>query len=277
MELQLRTDLRTLPAAIEFNFEDLKRELELSLERYTGLVFTEEQLPEAKSDRAALNKLAEALESERKRVKKIYLEPYNAFESKIKEILVLVKAPADSIDSQIKEFERQKKDEKREQIKELFIKAFDDSALKATLESVWNEKWLNVTYSIAAVEKDLDGYKDKIEGDLKALSGIGGEYRAFVLAEYWRTLDLAAALKENARLERIAQESRREADKAAENVEKDDGERKAPAQAVAQQDELETGEVEIIDFRVYLTASQKRALRAFFVENNIKYGFVPKN
>ena len=42
---------------IEYNKEEIEKELKVIEEKYTGLTFTEEQLGEAKEERAKLNKL----------------------------------------------------------------------------------------------------------------------------------------------------------------------------------------------------------------------------
>lgn len=60
------------------------------MEDYNGLVFTEETIADGKKDRADLNKLRGAIDNERKRIKKMCMEPYNKFEKEVKEVLGLV-------------------------------------------------------------------------------------------------------------------------------------------------------------------------------------------
>ena len=76
--------------AIEWNYEELKTELSQKLEDYKGLVYTEEQMKEAKADRAKLNTLATAIDSKRKEIKKQCLQPYEAFEAQIKDLLAVM-------------------------------------------------------------------------------------------------------------------------------------------------------------------------------------------
>ena len=75
--------------------------------------------------KANLNKLIAAIESERKEVKRRCLEPYNDFEAKCKELVMLVKAPVVAIDNQIKEFENIKKQEKYDELKSCFDNYID--------------------------------------------------------------------------------------------------------------------------------------------------------
>ncbi len=53
---------------IQWNNEELRQAIASKMQDYVGLQYTEETIKEAKKDKAALNKLREALESERKRV-----------------------------------------------------------------------------------------------------------------------------------------------------------------------------------------------------------------
>lgn len=65
--------------SITFNFDELKAEIGEALEKYKGLVYTDATIKDAKSDRAALNKFKDALETKRKEIKKRSMIPYEAF------------------------------------------------------------------------------------------------------------------------------------------------------------------------------------------------------
>ena len=55
---------------IDFNSDELKAQLQENLQKYEGLVVTENAIQEAKKTKADLNKFRTAIETERKRVKK---------------------------------------------------------------------------------------------------------------------------------------------------------------------------------------------------------------
>ena len=71
---------------IKWNNEELKAAIAEKMKEYKGLVFTEETISEGKKDRANLNKLRGAIDDERKRVKKLCMEPCNRFEKEVKEV-----------------------------------------------------------------------------------------------------------------------------------------------------------------------------------------------
>ena len=105
---------------IDFNFDEMKFEIETSVEKYKNLVITEDTIKEGKADRAKLNKFREAIESKRKEVKKQWLQPYNDFEAKVKELVALIDEPLMQIDTALKGFEEQRKDEKLKDLREYF-------------------------------------------------------------------------------------------------------------------------------------------------------------
>lgn len=79
MELKIKE--YQLPEAIDFNYQELKQELEEKITVYTNLVYSDDQIKLAKADRANLNKLKKALNDERIRREREYLEPFNTFKN----------------------------------------------------------------------------------------------------------------------------------------------------------------------------------------------------
>ncbi|MBP5298203.1 MAG: DUF1351 domain-containing protein, partial [Lachnospiraceae bacterium] len=118
--MELRVKQITLPEAIEFNFEELKNEITARTSAYVGIVYTDDQIKDAKKDVAMLRKFTKALSDERIRVKKEILKPYDEFETKVKELSGIVETAIADIDKQIKTFDAIKQDEKRLAIEEMF-------------------------------------------------------------------------------------------------------------------------------------------------------------
>lgn len=56
--------------AIDWNFEELKEEITKKSSDYLNLVYSDDQIKDAKQDRANLRKLVTALEDKRKEIKK---------------------------------------------------------------------------------------------------------------------------------------------------------------------------------------------------------------
>ena len=110
--MEFKVNEYQLPDKLTFNYEELKCELQEKVSHYETLVYTDDQIKEAKADRASLNKLKAALNDERIRREKEYMIPFNDFKAKVNEIIGIIDKPISVIDRQVKEYEDKKKAEK---------------------------------------------------------------------------------------------------------------------------------------------------------------------
>ena len=260
------------------------------MEDYRGLVFTENTIKEAKQDRANLNKLKAAFEDERKRVKKLCMEPYNRFEKQLKEVTVLIDEPAKLIDVQIKEVEQMKREEKRKEVQELFKTIGFQNFV--TVEMIWDEKWLNASVPLSKVESQMKDIMYRIGEEVGTINHLQ-EFSFEALEVYKKTLDLTQAIrkgqeladiqkrKEEARITREkAEEERKAAELAEQNAEP--VETAGAAEATATEDtapgapavNTEEENVMYLDFRVWGTKEQLMALRDYMKENHLRFGKV---
>lgn len=85
MELRITNPQENwLTEQILWNNEELKAAIAEKVKDYKTIAYTEDSLKDMKADRADLNKLKKAFEDERKRIKKICMEPYTKFEQQVK-------------------------------------------------------------------------------------------------------------------------------------------------------------------------------------------------
>lgn len=104
--MELKMHEYQLPEKILFNYEELKRELTEKVSHYETLVYTDDQIKEAKADKAALNKLKKALNDERIRREREYMAPFADFKTKINEIIGIIDKPIAVIDTQVRGLQR---------------------------------------------------------------------------------------------------------------------------------------------------------------------------
>lgn len=88
--MELKVNEVSIPEQITFNYDELKRDLIDKVSTYETLVYTDDQIKQAKADKANLNKLKKALNDERIRREKEYMKPFNDFKSKINEIICII-------------------------------------------------------------------------------------------------------------------------------------------------------------------------------------------
>lgn len=274
---------------IKWNNEELKAAIAEKMKEYNGLVFTEETISEGKKDRANLNKLRGAIDDERKRVKKLCMEPCNRFEKEVKEVLVLVDEQINAIDVQIKEVEQIKREEKRKAVQELFESIGFQKFV--TLEMIWDEKWLNASVTLSKVENQMKETMYRIGEEVGTISRLP-EFSFEAMEVYKKTLDLTQAIKKGQELADIqkrkeealarqkAEEERRKAEEAAAGKESENPEDVADTQDAPKEAEendytrVVSEPVIRIDFRVWGTEEQILALRDYMKRNNLKFGKV---
>ncbi len=202
MEFLIKTDLKTIPEKIDFNFEEMKSELSEKLATYNALVVTEDSIKSAKADKANLNKLRTAVEDKRKEIKKLCLAPYESFEKQCKEIVSLIDQPIKSIDGQIAVFDQKLQDEKWEQISAYYQAEVKELLPVVPLEKIVSPKWKNKTESLETVCNGIGDTLDRIRTELETLDeSCPEEFRSQVKDVYLKKYSLSEARQEYKRLE----------------------------------------------------------------------------
>lgn len=265
--MELKMNEYQLPGKIRFNYEELKKELTEKTIMYETLFYTDDQIKEAKTDRANLNKLKKALNDERIRKEKEYMKPFNEFKSQINEIIAIIDKPIAAIDKQVKEYADKQKRKKMEEVQKIWDAATRPDWIR--LEQIFDTKWLNATVSLKAVSEAISHAVESIEKDCMVLDSLP-EYSFEANEAYRRTLDLNYALKEGQRLvslqkQKAAQEAARKAQEDAHSVQEQ------PVQRVDACSPVEEKERTWVNFSAYLTVEDAKALKAFFNSRNIQF------
>lgn len=283
IEIYTPTQAQPLPP-VEWNYEAVKQWVQDGLKAYEGRVYTDDTINEAKKDRANLNKLVKALDTKRKEIKAVYLEPYSLFEQQAKELTAMVEQQSREIDAQVKAYDERRKQEKLEKIKaELYDPMIGSLAELVPYKKLHDPKWLNVTASMATVSSELAAKIDRIVIGLASIDKLAlpEDVAAQVKGVFLERGDLAEAIAAKDRImdERERLERYQAAQEAAETNEVPECENTLPREEKPAEANLadESGvETMQIDFRVWVTRPQMLALREFLVSNNIKYGKVPR-
>ena len=270
--------------AIIWNHEEIEKAVAEKMSYYRGLVYTDDQIIEAKKDRAALNKFVAALKAKDREIKNLCLQPYEEFHEKMQQIIRQVEEPAALIDDQVKGYEESQKAAKLEEIRKLYeSKGFQPWV---TLERIMNPSWLNKSYSMKKIEAELSTIQHSIGEDILIINQMG-EGQPAALREYQRTLSKTAAVEAGNRFieakyaeQRLAETVKKEQEEAARQkhaeIDRDLGisepvpapepVRVAPAQTVSQ----EQPEVKQIAFITWLNREQFEALNQCIKQNHIR-------
>lgn len=277
--MELKVNEITIPEAIQFNYEELKQELTEKVSMYETMVYTDDQIKLAKSDKANLNKLKKALNDERIRREKEYMKPFNEFKAQINEIIAIIDKPVAVIDKQVKAFDEKKRQEKMEAIKKLYEESEHPKWLE--LEQIFSDRWLLAGTSMRQIQDSMEGWFNEIKQSLDTLSNLADF--AFEATEVYKsTLDINKALNEGKRLAEIQKrkeeqerlqkeaEERTKAKKQAEMIDNEIGEavfNNAPD--IKAQEPVEVSQW--ISFSAKLTVAQAVELREFFERRKIEF------
>lgn len=284
---------------IEWNNDELKEAISAKVQDYKGLQYTEETIKEAKKDKATLNKLREAIETERKRIKKQCMAPYELFEKQVKEVLAIIDEPIQLIDSQIKEVEEQRRLEKKQKVLEIYEENIGNLKGILPFAKVFKNEYLNVSKSLKSITEEITALISKVNQDMDVIEELDTKYELQVKDMYVKTLDLSMALRENARLEEVerklaerrAQQERERAEaekRAAEEAQKRAEVQQQIAESIpeesdkreiveeAQKEAAPDPQTVTLEFRVTATPEQLQKLKEFLKTNNIVYGPVRK-
>lgn len=205
---------------IQWNKEELEAAVRAKIANYENVVYTDENIKEAKNDRAELNKLLKAIEDRRKQVKKIINEPYAVFEAELKEITALINKPVGLIDQQVKAYEERQREEKKAAIKSIYDECIGNLAKVLPFEKIFDIRYLNQTFKMSVAEEEIKEKITRVKTDLETIDSLESKYKLNAKDVYIKTFDLSKALAENKRLadleEKLEADKRRKEEEAAE-------------------------------------------------------------
>lgn len=312
-EFRITTDLAPLRQfQIEANFEETKAWLTENLEPLRTMAVTPESMSQCKQYRASIRKVSARIDESRKMAKAAALEAYSGFETKCKDLTALCEEAAGALDVQIKAMEEAAKQEKKDRLAAYFAQVVGDMAEWLTFDDCFNPKWLNATYAESTAQMDVCAAIDRCRADLNAIRALHSEFETTLLDEYTRTRNISAVLVKNETLgrmkaaeeerkrkeakttakyeaaleetKRVADETMRQAEqKASEtgrSVVETLGELSKPVNELVDEDGHEMPAAQDpeykVDFRVFGTARQLDALKAYMQKNGIRFMPVPQ-
>lgn len=141
---------------VDFNYEEIKKQLADHAEKYTRLVVTEENIKEMTDVKNDLGKLETAIDTYRKANKKEMERPIKEFEGKCKELLSILKEVSDPIREQLEYYENVRKEEKEKEVQTLI----DEVTKKYELEKEFANQLVIVPKYLNKTQKEKDTVED---------------------------------------------------------------------------------------------------------------------
>ena len=232
---------------VEWNYEEIKAAIELKAEEFTGLVYTDDTIGDAKKDRAELNRLKKDLNDRRISLEREYMANFNEFKGQVNELIKIIEKPIGMIDAEVKDYEERKRVAKKSEVLLMFADIWDN---EIPFEAIEDEKWYNASVSLASVKEDLERKNESIKYDLETIKTL--KYPAIAKECYLKTLDIRKAFEKSNEYDHL---------NAIQNGPKDE-----PKPEPKKDEPTFT-----VTFECTLTKSQAKDLRAFFEKNGITF------
>jgi hypothetical protein len=176
---------KVLPV-INANFEEVKESLNQSLEKYKGIVVTEETLQDCKKTQQDLGKVEKGIEDFRKSVKKDMEAPIKEFEAKCKELTALIGEVKKPIKDGIVIYDNKRKEEKKKQAEEIINECIVSMELskKYSIQLTVLDKYTNLSASKKSIVEDVQArgqaLKHQQDSEEKEIENTKASIDAFV-------------------------------------------------------------------------------------------------
>ena len=189
---------------VRTNAKELLKAIEPQLKKFDYVV-TDENIKDAKTDRASLNNLVKTIQSERKKIEDEVFGTWKSEKADIMDLEKRLSASADKLDAGIKQLEEKDKELKKKQIEEFWYTL----TKKYPFELVFEKKMLNKTVTPKSIEDHLKKVLAKAMDGEKVMETFlpQDQFQAEQVKDvYYRTMDLAQAKAKADELARISQQ-----------------------------------------------------------------------
>ena len=157
-KLQLKV-LENKPAEVHFNFDEISNYLDSTLNKYQGIIVTEETIKDGKKVIADLRKGKKSLDEFRKKTKKELTKSVTEFENQCKELSKKFDEVIDPINEQAEQIEIKRKEEKKMEVEKVIKEV---CKLKDVDNLPLEDSYLNKSTSLKSIKEDLIKVADNI-------------------------------------------------------------------------------------------------------------------
>lgn len=217
---------------ITTNFEEAKELLRQQVEVYKNIVYTDDNIKDAKKDVAELRKKIDALEGERKAIKKTWNQPYDKYADQVKEMVAIINEPISIINEKIEDYERRRLDARKKEIREYFdsVVGYLADDAERIYQHIYDSKWENVSTSKKAFKSGIDSALSGIRADIDTIRSFRSDFEQDMMEAYRKSFALNQAIQKMNELDAqrkrvLAMEEARKAEEA--RRQKEEADRKA--------------------------------------------------
>lgn len=199
-------------ATIKANFAELSVALKKLAANYETVLYTDEEIPEAKKELARLRNLQKHINDYKIMVVKQASVPIEQFKDECKKVIGVLDEAVSNLNRQITESEEKRKQDKLASLKEYYKSSCTAMADPeyTTFEMALHPKWENKGTSLEECQKYMTEVLQKNDAEVKTIRNLHSEWETSLLNEYQRSHDLLAVLSLN---EQLTEKARQEAER----------------------------------------------------------------
>ena len=190
--LELVVTEKTLGKLIT-NAQQIHDMVKESLPKYDVTNYNDDNIEQAKKDKASLNKAAKALNDKRIELEGEFNKPFLEFKAVISDTIGLIKQCSSKIDEVVKDNDNKRIEKKNKDIRTLF----DSMQSPVTLDKIFDQRWLNKTVTMHKVEEEINKKIADINTNLEYLKNLANDDESIyesLKAQFLVTLDLNQTL-----------------------------------------------------------------------------------
>lgn len=197
IEPSMELDVAIVEPQISDNITALSAYVDEAIEPYIGWevdVSDRKRIAEAKKVIAELPKLKRCIEDERKRVKRLYEEPMKAWEARVREVTDRIENAYRGVKDQIDAAEDAAREHRRNLLASVYEEFAPALVPMVPFERILDNAWLRLSVSEKKAEADMCDAVAQLAKDWEVLKASNLRCGEETEAEFFRTLDLNAAL-----------------------------------------------------------------------------------
>ena len=163
---------------------------------------------------------------------------------------------------------KKKKKKKEKKVEQIYNELVKEKAINNLINSemLFDERYLNKTYKVEEVQKDLSTKITKISSDIQAIKDLESEYEVSLTNSYLKNFDLSSVIAENKRLQDLKKETKKVEERKKEIREEKINE--------ILNEKVETDEIDPVKtYTLKITGelSKQKKLKEFLQLNNMKF------
>lgn len=185
------------PGKISWNYDEIKKMLEVEMERYSRIVYTDENIGDAKKDAAYLRKLCKAIGERKTEIRKKCLEPFGEIEKQAEELIGLIDKPLEMIDRLAKDYEQRRRATVREKINAYFDEKaliLPESIREKAKAQIYDSRWENAAATQKSWKDGISSGIQKIVDEIETIKSFSSEFEQDAMEVYFEKLSLPQAI-----------------------------------------------------------------------------------